>query len=198
MVTETMNMPISYQNQYQIPYQNQYQIPSIPEVPMPYQNQDLIPSAPEEQSDMDVKKDQEKEIKEAIIAADEALTYLRKAKKHLNRANNWSLFDLFGGDLLISALKHGSISDARRQLNLSKDALTKLNEKLKDANIEVLAIKISGILEVTDIFLDNIISDIMVQTKISDTKNSCKKAIHDVEAIKKDLEERLQNLPQPN
>jgi len=164
-------------------------VTEVMEMPMPFQNQDLTPSAPPEQAVMEDKMDQEKEIKEAIEIADEALFYLRKAKKHLNRANNWGLFDVLGGgELIISAIKHGSISNARRQLVLAKDVLIKLNEKLKDANVEVLFIKMSSILEVTDIFLDNIISDILVQTKIADTKNSCKKAIHDVEALRKDLE----------
>jgi len=48
-------------------------VTEVMEMPMPFQNQDLTPSAPPEQAVMEDKMDQEKEIKEAIEIADEAL-----------------------------------------------------------------------------------------------------------------------------
>ena len=194
-----------YPNQYQVPYQNPYQVPNPSPIPSSVPsltsassvqtapNVPTAPTAPKKQEDMDV-KDKKKEIKEAMQAADEALTHLRKAKKFLNSANNWGLIDVFGGGFLSSALKQGNMCDARREINLSKDALKKLNDELKDINVKVEPLKTGGFLDFTDMFMDNMFSDIMVQTKIADTKNSCKKTIHDVERIKKDLEDRLQKL----
>jgi len=161
-------------------------VQSAPNVP-------TAPTAPKKQTDVDV-KDKKKEIQEAMQAADEALKHLRKAKKFLNSANNWGLVDVFGGGFISSAIKQGNMCDARREINLSKDALKKLNDELKDVNVKVEPLKTGGFLDFTDMFVDNMFSDFMVQTKIADTKNSCKKAIHDVERIKKDLEDRLQKL----
>jgi len=197
----TMNNQYQYQyqqyQQYQMPYQYQnqapYQYQASYQYQMPYQYQSgPAPSPVSSAPIMDVKKDQKKEIREAIDACDNVLKHLRSAKKYLNSANKWGILDIAGGGFLSSAFKQGNMCDARRELNLSNDAIKKLQEELKD--VEVDSLKTGNLLDFTDIFVDNLFSDILVQTKIADAKNKCKKAIFDVEKVKKELENRLQKL----
>ena len=53
-----------------------------------------------------------KEIREAISAADDALTYLRSARRYLDSAGNWGLLDMFGGGLISGLLMHNKMGDA--------------------------------------------------------------------------------------
>eukprot|EP00833_Pecoramyces_ruminatium_P016922 jgi/Orpsp1_1/1190954/evm.model.d7180000082427.1 len=186
-------------------------IPSAPNMP----SSPNIPSAPNMPSspkmptpvkiiDDDFKKDQIKEIKEAIEAADVALNRLHKARKYLNSSNKWGLLDFFGGGFISSMLKQGDMCDARRELIAAKDDLKKLNEELKDVkDLEIIGdihpddvntINTSGALDFTDLFVDNPYSDYRVQSKIANAKVSCRKTISRVQAIKRKLEDRLQKL----
>ncbi len=50
--------------------------------------------------------DRDKEVREAEIAGERALSSLREADKQLGSARNWGLLDIFGGDTISGIMKH--------------------------------------------------------------------------------------------
>ena len=54
-----------------------------------------------------------KEIQEAIQAANHALACLSQADTYLQSAKNWGLFDMLGGGALTTFFKHSKMDDAR-------------------------------------------------------------------------------------
>ncbi len=50
---------------------------------------------------------------------------------------------------------------------------------------------ISEYLKFADIFMDGFVFDIMVQSKINNSKNQCEEAIRHIENIKRDLQNKL-------
>jgi len=139
----------------------------------------------------DVKKEQGNEIKEALDIAEEILIHLRKAKKNLNKAYNWGILDIVSEDCIGSMFKQGKMCDARRELIASKDALEKLNEKVKEIDSNIDTLKTGELIDFVDLFVDNIIVDVYVQGKIADAKKDCKKFIGEMEALKTKLENLL-------
>ncbi|KAG4100416.1 hypothetical protein H8356DRAFT_1661292 [Neocallimastix lanati (nom. inval.)] len=131
---------------------------------------------------------EEIEIKEAIASADRALAKLERANKALRSAKNWGTYDtFFGGGFISSMQKHDKIKESKGYIEGAKKAIQELSVQVKD----VPTIKIDGFLEFTDIFMDNVFSDFKVQSKITKTKDNCKRAIDEVRTIKKELEDRL-------
>ncbi len=130
------------------------------------------------------------EIREAIEAADNALVYLRQARKNLDSASNWGLLDMFGGGLLSSFMKHSKMDDAQRDIQNARSAVLKFNKELGDIK-GYSSIHISEYLKFADIFMDGFVFDIMVQSKINNSKNQCEEAIRQIENIKRDLENKL-------
>ena len=49
--------------------------------------------------------DYETEIREALVAADDALDDLYAARDHLRSARNWGIFDIFGGGIIATMIK---------------------------------------------------------------------------------------------
>ena len=75
---------------------------------------------------------EEKEIREAIYAADNALAHLDSAKTYLNKASNWGIIDIFGGGLFTNLMKHERMGEAEREIQEAKYALQKFSRELQD------------------------------------------------------------------
>ena len=131
-----------------------------------------------------------KEIREAISAADDALTYLRSARRYLDSAGNWGLLDMFGGGLISGLVKHSKMGDAEREINNARYALQRFSKELRDVS-GYSSIHINDFLTFADFFFDGFVADILVQSKIGEGKRQCDDAIRQVESIKLELENRL-------
>ena len=54
--------------------------------------------------------EERREIDEAILAGEQALDSLQEAKKQLNSARAWGIYDLVGGGVISSVIKHSKIN----------------------------------------------------------------------------------------
>ncbi len=133
--------------------------------------------------------DNNREIREAIAAADYALRHLCIARDTLKSASNWGLFDLLGGGSFSGFVKHTKMRRASAEINNARDAMKKLSEELKDiGDVSFLS---SDLLAVVDIFYDGFVVDLISQSRISKALKMCNDAITNVTAIKKELQKRL-------
>ena len=135
-------------------------------------------------------RNMEKEIDEAVNAANDALYYLGNAEEKLKSARNWGIADILGGKMIISAVKQSKIQDAEEEVDNACRALKKLNKELGDVGeFYEIDSNISGLLSAIDVFMDNPITDLMAQSRINDTLNKVKHAIAQVEGVLDALEE---------
>ncbi len=132
------------------------------------------------------------EILEAIEAADVAIDRLHEASESLSSASGWGLFDMFGGSLVTTMIKHGRINDAQGAIEEAKEALVDLKQELLDVDKDLdINIDIGGFLTVADYLFDNIFTDLFVQDKIQDAKAQVQEAINKVKDIKRQLQSYL-------
>ena len=124
------------------------------------------------------------EINEAVRAGEKALVSLRAAQSKLDSARNWGIWDMLGGGLITSMIKHSRIDDASSCLESARTDLKIFQRELKDiSDFSELGIDVGGFLSFADLFLDGIIADWMVQRKIDEAIKQVDSGIMRVESM---------------
>lgn len=127
---------------------------------------------------------QQKEIREAIQAGQEALSYLKQAKECLNSAGNWGLVDLLGGGLISTFVKHSKMNDAEKLVQQARSALKRFQRELTDVDqVSDFHIETGDFVAFADYFFDGLIADWLVQSRISEAKRQVDNAIQRVSYI---------------
>lgn len=119
---------------------------------------------------------QKKEIKEAVAAGNRVLQGLGYAIQYLKKAANWGTFDIIGGGILATAMKHSNIDEAKDLINHVQVWLRKFKRELSDVKINELpdlSIEINSFSKFADYFFDNLIFDWAVQSKINRSLENC-------------------------
>lgn len=129
---------------------------------------------------------QKKEVKEAIDAGKMAMKGLKLALSSLRKAQNWGTFDMVGGGLLATAVKHSKMDDAKALIHDVQYWLRKFNRELKDVQVnqvESMDLELDGLTTFADYFFDNLIMDWVVQSKINHSYDGCVDVLNQVSRI---------------
>lgn len=111
---------------------------------------------------------QEREIQEAIAACDQVLSSIDEARRELSSAKNWGIFDILGGGLFASLIKHGKMSRAESAMARIQSDLRLLQRELRDVSQAVeFSFSAQDLNMFLDIAFDNVFSDLLSQSKIS-------------------------------
>ncbi len=133
--------------------------------------------------------DLERERVEAINAGENALRSLRYAKSDLDSARMWGIFDIFKGGMISTAIKHGKIKEASRNIEQAKWDLQKFSRELRDvSSITGTNFDIGDFATFADFFFDGLIADFYVQSKINKARGQVDEAIYRVENVLRQLE----------
>lgn len=125
------------------------------------------------------------EVKEAVRAAASVIASLERAKEQLGSAQNWGTYDMLGGGMISTAIKHGKIDDAREHVHEAQRGLRRLEKELRDLkwDSDSAGIKIGGMLTFADYFFDGLLSDWIVQGKINDSIGSVESRLSDMNQL---------------
>ena len=130
----------------------------------------------------------EKERQEAILAGESALVSLKRAKAELNAARGWGIYDILGGGMISTMIKHGKVDKARRYVEDAKWELQRFSRELRDIPYYGgTDLGIGDFAMFADIFFDGMLADFYVQTKINTARNQVDNAIRRVENILRQL-----------
>lgn len=133
-----------------------------------YENEDISP----------------KELSEAIEAGEKALDSLNEARDSLSSASSWGIFDIIGGGGITSMIKHSKMRDAKYLMEQATKDLKRFYKELGDIHFEdKLDIETDDFFTFADTFFDSLVFDVLVQTRISDSKRKIEEAIEKVEKL---------------
>ncbi|MBQ2659242.1 MAG: hypothetical protein IJF87_11825 [Erysipelotrichaceae bacterium] len=133
----------------------------------------------------------EKELDEAIAAADETIDLLDQAYASMNSARNWGLFDMVGGGIFSTMVKREKMRDGRYYMNEAKRSLMKLRNELDDVDdLPDLDLNMDDFLSFADFFFDGFFADFMVQGRINDAREKIDQTLRVVCEIREKLIER--------
>ena len=137
------------------------------------------------------------EVREAIAAADMAIMRLERARKELDSARRWGLWDIFGGGLLSTLGKHSRMDEANAAMNEAKRHLRNLKRELLDVRVsEDFKLDVGNFLSFADYFFDGFVADFMVQSRINDALEQVEEAITKIRNIRGTLNGFLEELNQ--
>lgn len=132
--------------------------------------------------------DYEKERQEAIAAGKEALADLREAMNCLDSARNWGIYDIVGGGLISSLIKHSRMDKAQQYITNAKNSLRHFEEELRDLdNLDNINLDTQGFWGFADLIFDGILADAAMQSRINDARADLSRAIQQVESILRKL-----------
>jgi DNA repair exonuclease SbcCD ATPase subunit len=143
-----------------------------------------------------------KEITEAIVAGNSVLLDLDQAMKSLGSAENWGVWDMFGGGFISDMIKHSHIDDARNSVNSAQNKIGQFKRELADVQKDAeVQINIGELASFADFFFDGLIVDWIVQSKIEDSlaqsnhaKNMIAQAIRQLETMKESTQNKFNGL----
>ncbi len=137
--------------------------------------------------------DAQKELREAIAAADSAMESLERARRGLNSARNWGIYDILGGGFLSGMIKRGKMRSAGEEMEDARRQLMRFRRELEDvdqlidpgiANFDFIAFG--------DLFLDGFLFDLLAQGKINEAREKVDRAIAEVRRVRQRLAEKLE------
>ena len=125
-----------------------------------------------------------KEIREAIQAGEAALAAIERAKEKLGSAKNWGLFDMLGGGMFSSFVKHSKMDEASSYMEDAKRSLAAFERELKDVSLSAdFSIEVGDFMRFADIFMDNVFIDVMVQSGINEAVTGLDQASYQIRSI---------------
>jgi len=137
-----------------------------------------------------------RELTEAMDAAQDARAALRMLAQTLGSAAGWSTYDtFFGGGAIGSMVKHSRLDKAAKEAALANQMLAVLRTELADvtgAGSRDLSLRIDGLTQFVDIFLDNIFTDLMVGSRIERARVTVGDCQRDVDAVGRSLQQRIE------
>lgn len=131
-----------------------------------------------------------REIEEALAAGRTVHNNLEQMLDSLQSAGNWGTFDMLGGGLLATAVKHSRVDEARELAYQAQEGLRRFQRELADVSQAggALAIDIGSFETFADFFFDGLIMDWVVQSKIHNAMDSTTQVQRQVSAILSQLE----------
>lgn len=133
----------------------------------------------------------EKEIDEAVLTGRAALAAMRGVSKQLEKASNWGVVDMMGGGLFTTMIKHGKLDAAKRAATDAGKYLRRFSRELRDVDVRAdLRIDVGGLAKFADYFMDGLLFDWVVQSKISRAKDGVNQRVVHVRSILHDLRTR--------
>ena len=129
------------------------------------------------------------EIQSAMEAADYALECLYEAKEAMNNSSNVSFIDMVNKGLLASLWKYSALSDADDVLENAQNALQSLNAELRTLlRNKSVRLKYGKLASIIDVWVDSDFMDCLLYMQINKAHKQIKRAIRQVQTIKKKLE----------
>ena len=135
-----------------------------------------------------------RELKEAIEAGKAVLAGLDGVVGFLKSARNWGTFDLLGGGLIATAVKHSRIDRARESVHHVQQLLRIFQRELADIDSRTdIEIDIGSFARFADYFFDGLIVDWVVQSKIGRSLDSAVQAAERVRSVVQQLQSNLKD-----
>lgn len=128
------------------------------------------------ESELRLLKSRQTEIEEAIAACKALIVSLNSAKEGLSSAKSWGIFDIIGGGLITSMVKHDHIGRASAFIKDASDKAKLLAREIADLKmyLEIERFEIDSFSRTFDTFFDNIFSDVTIQDEINQAyENIC-------------------------
>lgn len=124
------------------------------------------------------------ELNEAISAGKCALSIAEKVQSHLDSAEDWGTWDMFGGGLLADMAKYEDLDEAQGLIEDLQVQLRRFKTELADVTIQAdIQVSIDDFLHFADYFFDGLFADWAVMDQINQSQEQVKQTIKQIEHV---------------
>jgi len=133
-----------------------------------------------------------RELKEAIHAGTAARRTADTVLSHLDSAEGWGTWDLFGGGLIADLAKHGELDEAQSMIEQLQSQLRRFKTELADVTVQAdFQVNVDGFLRFADYFFDGLFADWAVMDRIGRAKEQVDRTVTQIAGVLRQLEGRL-------
>jgi hypothetical protein len=133
---------------------------------------------------LNISKNNRREIDEAIHAGKRVENHLENAEKSLDSAEGWGTWDILGGGLLADMAKHSHIDDAKSEAERVQMSLMQFRTELADIKINNdIHFETDGFGKFADFFFDGLIADWCMQSRIEESLQSVSHVKNQVQQV---------------
>ena len=138
-----------------------------------------------------------REIREALNAGAAVQSTLETLSRQLNSASELGTWDMFGGGLVATVMKHNELGEVQETIRLLQTQLSGLRTELADIAMAAdIQVDIDDFLQFADYFFDGFYVDLMVQEQIDRARLRANESREAVAAALIELESRQNALYQ--
>lgn len=141
----------------------------------------------ERQADLGVEA---KELNEAIRAGRSVQDDLSRAEEELQSARNWGTYDMLGGGMISTHIKHSRLDEAMNRIYAAQTNLRRFEQELRDVggSLEASKLEVGGLLRFSDFFFDGLLADWLVQGRIHDALEQVQMKRREVSTLVSELQ----------
>ncbi len=137
--------------------------------------------------------DHQLELEEAIEACDRCIAITDDVLRKLSSARKWGVFDILGGGLVSSLIKHRRVKESEVLMKELEKRLSTLEKETRDVQVFLAdRIETSDLMVFFDVVFDNIVVDWMVQSDIKTNNEKLNNLRSALVSLKKELVERYE------
>ena len=123
----------------------------------------------------------------ALSMVREAEFQLVRAREKLDSARNWGIFDILGGGIISTLVKHGRMDDADTCIRQAVHLMERASALFPAIGEEYAPDTEGGFARFADIFFDGLLSDLYVQGRINDRRAAVERMIERVRHTEREL-----------
>lgn len=141
----------------------------------------------ERQADLGVEA---KELNEAIRAGRSVQDDLSRAEEELQSARNWGTYDMLGGGMISTHIKHSRLDEAMNRIYAAQTNLRRFEQELRDVggSLDASKLEVGGLLRFSDFFFDGFLADWLVQGRIHDALEQVQMKRREVSTLVSELQ----------
>ncbi len=130
-----------------------------------------------------------RELDEAVQAGHSVQDDLVRAEEGLQSARNWGTYDMLGGGMLSTHIKHNHIDEAMDHIYAAQTNLRRFEKELQDVggSLNTAGLEVDGLLKFSDYFFDGLIADWMVQGRINEALEQVQSRRHEISRLVSEL-----------
>ena len=127
-------------------------------------------------------------VNRALPLVREAAYLLEQAQDRLDSARRWGVWDILGGGLISTLIKHGRTDDANDCIREAGRLMERVQAMLPGARVGDAPVDEGGFGRVADVIFDGFFADIYMQGRINDQREAVDKMLARVRRLERELD----------
>ncbi len=126
-------------------------------------------------------------VNKALPMVREAEYQLVRAQDKLDSARSWGIWDILGGGIISTLVKHGKTDDANDCIREAARLMERVQAIMPEAYVGEAPVREGGFGRVADVLFDGFFVDLYMQGRINDQREAVKEMLARVRRVEREL-----------